>query len=128
MTSKQALFALATLGIAAALPASAGRAANKPAKVPALLARYVAAFNNHDVAAFKDVIAENYVQHNGRSGQGLTGLQGTVQQYFQTFTDFHVQLEDSVVAGNKVVARVTFTATHDHPGRARRSSRRPARS
>jgi predicted ester cyclase len=105
--------ALAVLGVATA--ASPVRAADPSADGPVLLKRYVAAFNSHDVALFKDVVAESYVQHNDRAGQGLAGLQGAFQQYFQTFTDFHVQLEDSVVAGDKVVARFTFTATHDHP-------------
>jgi predicted ester cyclase len=81
----------------------------------ALVNRYIAAFNNHDVGAFSDVIAEKYIQHNGRAGQGLAGTQGTIKSYFETFPDMHMQLEDTIISGDKVVARVTLTAIHSHP-------------
>jgi predicted ester cyclase len=96
-------------------PVSIGFAADQTAANAALLDHYVAAFNAQDPGAFKDIVAENYIQHNGRAGQGLAGLQATVRQYFQTFPDFHMTLEDSVLSGDKVVARVTITATHNHP-------------
>jgi predicted ester cyclase len=81
----------------------------------ALVERYVAAFNAHDADAFRDVIADNYVQHNGRAGQGLLGTQATFRGYFQTFPDMHVQIEDLIMDGDKVVARLTVTATHGRP-------------
>jgi predicted ester cyclase len=81
----------------------------------ALVDRYVAAFNNHDVNEFREAIAENYVQHNGRAGQGLAGTQATIRSYFETFPDVHVQAEDVIIDGDKVVARLTITATHSHP-------------
>jgi predicted ester cyclase len=81
----------------------------------ALVERYVAAFNAHDADAFRDVIANNYVQHNGRAGQGLAGTQATLRGYFETFPDMHVQVEDLIIDGDKVVARLTITATHSHP-------------
>jgi predicted ester cyclase len=77
-----------------------------------LVERYVAAFNNHDVSALADVIAEKYLQHNGRAGQGLAGTQATIKSYFETFPDMHMQLEDTIISGDKVVARITLTATH----------------
>jgi predicted ester cyclase len=81
----------------------------------ALVDRYVAALNNHDVKAFADVIADKYVQHNGRAGQGLAGTQATFKSYFETFPDMHMQVEDIIVGGDKVVARVTLSATHTKP-------------
>ena len=104
--------AVAMLALIAAVPS--GSAADQTANT-ALLDTYVAAFNAHDPAPFKDVIAEDYLQHNGRAGQGLVGLQATARQYFQIFPDFHMALEDSVITSDKVVARVQITATHDHP-------------
>ncbi len=108
-----AFLALISLGFVP--PAGVGFAADQAAPNAALLERYVAAFNAHDVDAFRSTIAEGYIQHNGRAGQGLAGLQAAVRQYFQTFPDFHMTLEDSVLSGDKVVARVMITATHDHP-------------
>jgi predicted ester cyclase len=81
----------------------------------ALVDRYIAAFNNHDADALAEIIAEKYVQHNGRAGQGLAGTQATIKGYFATFPDMHMQLEDTVISGDKVVARITLTATHSHP-------------
>lgn len=113
MLSKRTLLAASTLGaVTAIVPA---QAADRSAANADLLARYIAAFNAHDPAALGEVIASDYVQHNGSAGQGLAGLQATLQQYFATFPDFHVRLDDRVISGDKVVARFTFTATHDHP-------------
>ena len=81
----------------------------------ALLDRYVAAFNSHDVDALREVMAETYAQHNGRAGQGLAGTLATIKGYFETFPDFHMKLEDSIISGDKVVARFTVTATHTKP-------------
>jgi predicted ester cyclase len=81
----------------------------------ALVDRYVAAFNAHDADAFRDVIASNYIQHNGRAGQGLAGTQATLRGYFETFPDMHLQVDDLIMDGDKVVARLTITATHSHP-------------
>jgi predicted ester cyclase len=94
---------------------SAGAQNAGPAPSAALVDRYVAAFNAHDVDAFRDVIADNYAQHNGRAGQGLAGTQATLRGYFQTFPDMHVQVDDLITAGDRVVARLTITATHSHP-------------
>jgi predicted ester cyclase len=71
--------------------------------------------SKHDADAFRNVIADSYVQHNGRAGQGLAGTQATLRGYFATFPDMHAQVDDLIIDGDKVVARLTFTATHDHP-------------
>jgi predicted ester cyclase len=102
------------LGLSPAAPNPAA-AADEGAAGAALLDGYIAAFNTHDVDAFKGIIADAYIQHNGRSGPGLAGLQATVKQYLATFADFHVRLDDRIISGDKVVARFTFTATHDRP-------------
>ena len=80
-----------------------------------LVGRYVTTFNAHDLDALAEVIAQGYVQHNGRTGQGLAGLQAAMKGYFDTFPDLHMQLDDLITDGDKVVARVTLTATHTRP-------------
>jgi predicted ester cyclase len=106
-----AILAFAGVALAGVTPLRA-QSANAGAS---LVDRYVAAFNNHDVNAFADVIADKYVQHNGRAGQGLAGTQATFKTYFDTFPDMHAQVEDTIIGGDKVVARLTFTATHTKP-------------
>lgn len=53
------------------------------------------------ILALADVIADKYVQHNGRAGQGLAGTQATFKSYFETFPDMHVQVEDTIMAATK---------------------------
>jgi len=89
--------------------------ADYPNTGAALVDRYATAINNHDVNALAEVIAEKYVQHNGRAGQGLAGTQTTFRFYFETFPDMRMQVEDIITGGDKVVARVTLTATHAKP-------------
>jgi predicted ester cyclase len=101
--------------VASCALASAEGAGSGQKQGPALVERYVAAFNAHDADGFRDVIADNYVQHNGRAGQGLAGTQATLRGYFATFPDMHVQVDDLIIDGDKVVARLTITATHSHP-------------
>jgi predicted ester cyclase len=113
MLRMRTVLAGAALGAVAVM--TPAPAADRTAANAELLDRYVAAFNAHDPEALKDVVAPDYVQHNDRAGQGLASLQDTLRQYFATFPDFHVQLDDQVISENKVVARFTFTARHDHP-------------
>ena len=89
------------------------RAADTTSAGPALLARYFADVNAHDVDALKDVIAADYVQHDADQGRGLEGMQAAFRRYFEMFPDFHWTLEDSIVANDRVVARFQITATHD---------------
>jgi predicted ester cyclase len=103
-----ALFALVAL-------TQTGYAADQPAAGAALLDKYFAAVNAHDTAALNEVIADNYVQHDAGQGGGRAGMQAAFQHYFDLFPDFHMTLADSVIAGDKVVARFEITATHDRP-------------
>jgi len=114
MTSFRQMLGDGLLASLAVIAFAQSVSAADPAANAALLDKYVAAFNAHDPAPLKNVIAKNYIQHNGRAGQGLAGLQATARLYFQTFPDFHMALEDSVITADKVVARFEITATHDH--------------
>jgi predicted ester cyclase len=88
-------------------------AADMTAANSALLDRYIADVDAHDVAALKDVIAEGYVQEDPAQGRGLAGMQAAFQHYFQMFPDFRMTVEDRVVTDDKIVARIRITATHD---------------
>jgi predicted ester cyclase len=90
-----------------------GGAAETDRANAALLDRYFAAVNAHDVAGLRDVIASRYIQHDRNQGQGLEGMQAAFRSYFEMFPDFHWTLEDSVVTNDTVVARFRITATHD---------------
>jgi predicted ester cyclase len=118
MTNRRTLLRFAVLGAAALITSATKARAAAPdprATGAALLDGYAAAFNAHDPDAFKAVIADNYLQHNGRSGPGLAALQSLMHGYFDTFPDFHMEIEDRIFGDDKVVARSTLTATHTHP-------------
>src|SRR5258708_3055140 len=92
------------------LPAGSGEALGS-----ALLDRYVAAVNAHDTSRFAEIHAVNYIQHSGRSPDGLEAQIETFRGIFARMPDVQVQAEDRVIAGDKVVARMTFNATHTQP-------------
>lgn len=94
--------------------AQTGRAADQVGANAALLEKYFADVNGRDLAALKDVISDQYVQHGAYQGQGLAGMQAAFQHDFEMFPDFHWTVEDSVITNDKVVARFRITATHDH--------------
>jgi steroid delta-isomerase-like uncharacterized protein len=78
----------------------------------ALLDKYVAAVNAHDTSSFPEIHTESYIQHSGRSPSGLAAQIENFRRIFATMPDIRMQVEDRVIAGNKVVARNTFSATH----------------
>ena len=78
----------------------------------ALLDGYVAAVNAHDTRTFPELFTESYIQHSGRSASGLAAQIELFQNLFIVTPDHHMQAEDRIIAGDKVVARTTHTATH----------------
>jgi predicted ester cyclase len=78
----------------------------------ALLERYVAAVNAHDTSAFPDIHTESYIQHSGRSPSGLAAQIENFRGIFARMPDVQARVEDRIIAGDKVVARMTFSATH----------------
>jgi steroid delta-isomerase-like uncharacterized protein len=88
-------------------PSSSGRAA-----LSTLLDRYVAAVNAHDTSLFPALFAEEYMQHSGRSPSGLPAQIANFQHILELWPDIQMQVEDRIIADDKIAARVTFTATH----------------
>ena len=78
----------------------------------ALLDGYVAAVNAHDTRTFPELFTESYIQHSGRSASGLAAQIELFQNLFIVTPDHHMQVEDRIIAGDKVVARTIHTATH----------------
>lgn len=81
----------------------------------ALLDKYVAAVNAHDTGNFGEIHAENYIQHSGRSPNGLAAQIENFRVIFARMPDVQVTVEDRIIQGDKIVARMTFTATHTQP-------------
>jgi steroid delta-isomerase-like uncharacterized protein len=72
----------------------------------------MAAMNAHDTSSFPELFTEAYIQHSGRSPSGLAAQIENFRRIFAAMPDLRMHVEDRIVAGDKVVARNTFAATH----------------
>jgi steroid delta-isomerase-like uncharacterized protein len=116
MAKRRDVLALGLLG-AATLMARPGavlatESCSSEATGSALLDRYVAAINAHDTSSFGEIHTENYIQHSGRSPNGLAAQIENFRGIFARMPDVAARVEDRIISGDKVVARMTFSATH----------------
>jgi len=81
----------------------------------ALLDKYVAAVNAHDTSTFGEIHTESYIQHSGRSPNGLAAQIENFRGIFGRMPDVQARVEDRIIAGDRVVARMTFAAIHTQP-------------
>ena len=105
----------ARLAGAATLASLIGRAQAATARPEALLARYVALKNAHDATRCAELFAADYAEHSGRNPSGLAALVANWQGQFDLVPDLAVTLEETVIAGDKVVGRFTYAGTHTRP-------------
>jgi steroid delta-isomerase-like uncharacterized protein len=72
--------------------------------------------NKGDIAGFGDLVAEDFVEHQGAGGPGFPPTKEGTLEFFRTllaaFPDWHMTVEDLIASGDKTVARVTVTGTH----------------
>ena len=72
--------------------------------------------NAGDIAGFGDLVADNFVEHQGAGGPGFPPTKEGTLEFFRTllaaFPDWRMTVEDLIAGGDKTVARVTVTATH----------------
>jgi steroid delta-isomerase-like uncharacterized protein len=123
VTNRRDVLALGIFGATAlsarSQPAFAGEdraaAAQSTAVGNALLDKYVAAVNAHDTGTFPEIHTESYIQHSGRSPSGLAAQIENFRRVFASMPNIQMRVEDRILAGDKVVARSTFSATHTQP-------------
>lgn len=74
-------------------------------------------WNAKNLAAIDQYFSGDMIDHAAPPGQGpgLAGLKETFAMFFEAFPDLHVTLENQVVEGDTVVARITLRATHRGP-------------
>jgi predicted ester cyclase len=119
MMNRREVLALGILGgtalLAQAAHAAGDCAADSAALGGALLDKYVAAVNAHDTGAFPQIFAESYIQNSGRSPSGLAAQIENVRRILASMPDVQMRVEDRIIAGDRVVARNSFLATHTQP-------------
>ena len=70
--------------------------------------------NAGDIARFGDLVADDFVEHQGGPGFPTT-KEGTLDFFralLTSFPDFRMNVEDLIADGDKTVARVGVTGTH----------------
>jgi predicted ester cyclase len=122
MARRRDLLALGIIGAAFLAPSRAAVAAEgcppagrAEAAGAALLDKYVKAVNAHDTSSFPEIFTESYIQHSGRSPSGLAAQIENFRRILGSMPDVRMRVEDRIIAGDKVVARNTFSATHTQP-------------
>jgi steroid delta-isomerase-like uncharacterized protein len=82
----------------------------------ATLRRLYDLINAHDIDAFGEFLADDFVEHEELPGGGARTGEG-VKDFFRmqiaAFPDLAMTPQDVVDGGDKVVARVRFTGTHE---------------
>lgn len=71
--------------------------------------------NRHDPDAVDDFIAHDYVNHNTYVADGREANRTFWAQWFTTFPDTVVSLDDVLVDGDRVAGRFTYRATFQGP-------------
>jgi predicted ester cyclase len=74
-------------------------------------------FENGNLAAIDDLVAENVVEHQAPPPgfdvkPGREGVKQLIKLYLDAFSDWSVETHDLIQEGDKVVAHLTYTATH----------------
>jgi steroid delta-isomerase-like uncharacterized protein len=73
------------------------------------------AFNRGDVDVLDELVADDFVEHDPMPGMSpdREGLKAMIRGLHAAFPDFHTEVEDQIVAGDKVVERWSCTGTQE---------------
>jgi predicted ester cyclase len=80
----------------------------------ALIRRFYEEFNKKNLVAIYDLIDPNFVDHAAPPAMpgGIEGQKQLIGMYLTALPDLHFRVEDMIAEGDKVVARVTASGTH----------------
>jgi steroid delta-isomerase-like uncharacterized protein len=80
----------------------------------AILRQAYDAINRNDLDALDEMVASDITDHDPAPGQapGLEGVKDYFSSLHAAFPDVHMEVEDMIAEGDKVVARVSVGGTH----------------
>ncbi len=80
----------------------------------AILRQAYDAINQNNLDALDEVVASDITDHDAGPGQapGLEGVKQLFSSIHTAFPDFRMNVEDMIAEGEKVVARVSWSGTH----------------
>ena len=72
------------------------------------------ALNGGDADVLDELVADDFVEHNPMPGStgDREGFMDLIRSIHAAFPDFHTEVQDQIVAGDKVVERWTADGTH----------------
>ena len=74
--------------------------------------------NAGDIDGFGELVAQDFVEHQGAGGPGFPPTKEGTLAFFRTlvqaFPDLHMTVEDLIAGGDKAVARVALAAVVHH--------------
>ena len=81
----------------------------------ATLRRFYDSINAGDVDRFGELLADDFVEHEETPGLAPTkeGVKEFFRMYIAAFPNLRFDVEDILASGDKVVARVRVTGTHE---------------
>lgn len=82
-----------------------------------LVESYFDATNRHDVAAFDNMFAKDFVNYAAGFDpvSGCEAMKSLVQSLLEAFPDWHISVQDIIIENNKAAARWILTGTHKNP-------------
>ena len=80
----------------------------------AIVRRAYEAINQNNLDALEEVVASDITDHDPAPGQppGLEGVKQLFSSLHAAFSGFHMNVEEMIAEGDKVVARVSMNGTH----------------
>jgi len=72
-------------------------------------------FNEGRLTELDELISTDFVEHQFGAEPGLAGIKSLIQQMRTAFPDLRMTIEDSVVSGDKIWARLRCRGTHKGP-------------
>ncbi|MEL6628352.1 MAG: ester cyclase, partial [Bacteroidota bacterium] len=81
-------------------------------KKKALVSTFIQLIEAKAFSRFGEIIADDYQQHNPMVKQGLAGIQEGASWFSSIFPDLSASIDEVLVEGDLVVARITWTGTH----------------
>jgi len=116
MRRRHFLTGAALIGGAAAIPGSAR------AEAGSVVERFASALSAHDMKAFGDLFADDYVNHQNSAAapapSGKSAKQATLdffQNRVNAMSDLRVSIETSLASDDKAAASFLYEGTHDGP-------------
>jgi steroid delta-isomerase-like uncharacterized protein len=73
---------------------------------------FAAMLNARNPDMLDELLAENYINHNVFVPDGLAANKAFWRQWIAAFPDTRVVVEDAFAAGDRIVGRYTYRATH----------------